>query len=242
MLLCTRSHFIPPSSDVIAETKTLQMLCNYSSPASGSGPGTPVFRYKNETLFPMVDGILPTKEQKVIYVDGTFDLFTPGHIELLRVVMESSDSPYIVVGLHDDYTINKIKGYNYPIMNILERSLVVLQCKYVSALVVSAPYTPSKAYLTKGLGSLAPVEIWHGPTQVIEAQGEGDPYADAKEMGLLRIVGSHRWDDISARKIVDRILNRRLEFEERQRKKGVKTHLEEEMKVALQEEANPFAD
>ena len=219
------------------------MLKNYSSPPSGSGPGTPVFKYENNTLVPWVEGNLPTKDQKVLYVDGTFDLFTPGHIELLRLIHESSELPYVVVGLHDDYTINRIKGYNYPVMNLLERTLVVLQCKYVSALVISAPYTPSKEYLAKSLGALTPVEVWHGPTKVIEVEGEGDPYADAKEMGILREIESHRWDDMSARKIVKRILDRRLEFEERQRKKGVKSDLENEMKVALDGnlEENPWA-
>ena len=242
MLLCTRNHLIPPSSNIFTESKTLEMLQNYSSPPSGSGPGTPVFRFQNDTLVPIVKGNLPTQDRKVIYVDGTFDLFTPGHIELLRLIFASSDPPpYLVVGLHDDYTINKIKGYNYPIMNILERSLVVLQCKYVSALVISAPYTPSKQYLTEHLGPLKPVEVWHGPRTVIEAPGEGDPYTDATEMGILRTIDKHPWDDISARKIVDRILNRRIEFEERQKKKGVKSDLEREMKMSTFE-VNPWAE
>jgi ethanolamine-phosphate cytidylyltransferase len=177
-------------------------------------------------------------------VDGTFDLFTPGHIELLRLISTSSPSAYIVVGLHDDYTINKIKGYNYPIMNILERTLVVLQCKYISALVISAPYTPSKSYLTKDLGALSPAEVWHGPTKVIDADDGGDPYTEVKEMGILKSVEKHRWGEISARTIVDRILSRRLDYEERQRKKGVKTDLEREMKMTLEEnmEDNPWAD
>jgi ethanolamine-phosphate cytidylyltransferase len=218
------------------------MLENYSSPPSGSGLGTPVFRFQTESLLPLVKGNLPRKEQKVVYVDGTFDLFTPGHIELLRLISTSSDpAPYVVVGIHDDYTINKIKGYNYPIMNILERSLVVLQCKYVSALIISAPYTPSKSYLTAQLGALKPVEVWHGPRKVIETPEGGDPYRDAKEMGMLRTIEKHEWDDISARKIVERILNRRMEFEERQRKKGVKTDLEREMKLSTFE-VNPWAE
>jgi ethanolamine-phosphate cytidylyltransferase len=242
MLLCTRNHLIPPSSNIFTESKTVEMLKNYASPPSGSGLGTSVFRFQNDSLVPIIKGNLPTQDRKVIYVDGTFDLFTPGHIELLRLISASSDPPpYVVVGIHDDYAINKIKGYNYPIMNILERSLVVLQCKYVSALVVSAPYTPSKSYLTQQLGPLKPVEVWHGPRKVIEAPGEGDPYADATEMGILRTIDKHPWDDISARKIVDRILNRRIEFEERQRKKGVKSDLEREMKMSTFE-VNPWAE
>jgi ethanolamine-phosphate cytidylyltransferase len=241
MLLCTRNHLISPYSAIFSEEKTVEMLENYSSPASGVGPGTPVYQYKDDKLISIVDGILPAKGEKVIYVDGTFDLFTLGHIELLRLIKESSDNPYIVLGIHDDYIINKIKGYNYPIMNIFERSLVALQCKYVSALVISAPYTPSQAFLTEHLGVLKPAEVWHGPTRVIEVAGEGDPYTDAKEMGILRTIASHRWDDLSARRIVDRILARRMEFEERQRKKGVKSDLEAEMKLNEGLEDNPWA-
>lgn len=221
------------------------MLTQYASLPSGAIPGTPVFRYQASSAksTPLVEGILPAKDQKIIYVDGTFDLFTPGHIELLRLIYESAESPYVVVGLHDDYTINKIKGYNYPVMNILERTLVVLQCKYVSALVISAPYTPSKTYLTESLGELSPAEVWHGPTPVIEVENESDPYADAKEMGILKSITSHKWDDISAGKIVDRILNRRMEFEERQRKKGVKAGLERDMKLMEESiEDNPWAN
>ena len=231
MLLCTRNHLIPSNTTIFSEQKTLDTFQNYSSPPSGTGRGTPVFQHRNNALTPLIDGILPSKNHKVIYVDGTFDLFTPGHIELLRLISCSTDSPYVVIGLHEDYTVNKIKGYNYPIMNILERALVVLQCKYVSALVISAPYTPTKAFLTTGLGQLAPEEVWHGPTKVIDVPGEGDPYAEAKKLGMLRTVEKHPWDDISAGKIVDRILNRRLEFEERQRKKGVKSDLEKELKM-----------
>src|SRR5438046_944878 len=32
MLLCTRNHLIPPYSNIFTESKTLEMLQNYSSP------------------------------------------------------------------------------------------------------------------------------------------------------------------------------------------------------------------
>ena len=40
---------------------------------------------------------------------------------------------YVVAGIHNDRVINEEKGLNYPIMNIFERGLCVVQCK------VSAP-------------------------------------------------------------------------------------------------------
>ena len=84
--------------------------------------------------------------QRIVYVDGGFDLFCSGHIEFLRRVVEreeelgqqsgwyeaeavqsrksqGKDYPpaYVVVGIHDDEVINHWKGVNYPIMNIFER-------------------------------------------------------------------------------------------------------------------------
>jgi len=101
------------------------------------------------------EGKKPQKNQRIVYVDGGFDLFSSGHIEFLRCVYGIEESKaheagwyepeacqrriqeagadyapcYIVVGMHDDHVINKVKGMNYPIMNIIERGLCVLQCK-----------------------------------------------------------------------------------------------------------------
>ena len=109
-------------------------------------------RYSTEKIVPG-KGPLPT--QVVVYVDGTFDLFSTGHIEFLKRVVSIEESVavgngwydsqavkaiedqighkfspvYLVVGLHEDEMVNNAKGSNYPIMNIFERGLCVLQCK-----------------------------------------------------------------------------------------------------------------
>jgi ethanolamine-phosphate cytidylyltransferase len=83
-------------------------------------------------------------------------LFCSGHIEFLRQVTLAEEAiarkngwyedaavaerkqrtggkdyppMFLVAGVHDDMVINKWKGVNYPIMNIFERALCVLQCK-----------------------------------------------------------------------------------------------------------------
>lgn len=48
------------------------------------------------------------------------------------------------MGLHTDPIVNMYKGSNYPIMNLQERVLSVLACKYVSEVVIGAPYVVSK--------------------------------------------------------------------------------------------------
>jgi ethanolamine-phosphate cytidylyltransferase len=93
--------------------------------------------------------------QVVVYVDGGWDLFSSGHIEFLRKVTEIEETAalergwytesaktdrisktgsdygpvFLIAGIHDDEVINHWKGINYPIMNIFERGLCVLQCK-----------------------------------------------------------------------------------------------------------------
>ena len=94
----------------------------------------------------VADGKAPRQGQRIVYVDGGFDLFSSGHIEFLRQVVMAEEvigrrsgwyeqsnkdyhPAYIVVGVHDDEVINHWKGINYPIMNIFERGLCVLQCR-----------------------------------------------------------------------------------------------------------------
>jgi ethanolamine-phosphate cytidylyltransferase len=99
-------------------------------------------------------GAQPKPGQRVVYVDGGFDLFSSGHIEFLRQVIKAEEKigadegwyskeavqervgkgadygpVFVVAGVHDDEVINHWKGVNYPIMNIYERGLCVLQCK-----------------------------------------------------------------------------------------------------------------
>jgi ethanolamine-phosphate cytidylyltransferase len=63
----------------------------------------------------------------VIYVDGGFDLFHVGHVEFLRKAKEMGT--FLIVGIHDDMTVNSIKGSNYPIMTLNERALEVMSCR-----------------------------------------------------------------------------------------------------------------
>jgi ethanolamine-phosphate cytidylyltransferase len=60
-----------------------------------------------------------------------------GHIVTLREAKKLGD--YLIVGLHDDETINKVKGNNYPVLSIQERVLNVLAMKYVDEVIIGAP-------------------------------------------------------------------------------------------------------
>ena len=71
----------------------------------------------------------PKKTDKIVYIDGAFDMFHSGHVEILKRAKEAGD--YLIVGVHNDSIVNAHRGLNYPIMNLHERVLSVLGCKYV---------------------------------------------------------------------------------------------------------------
>lgn len=187
MLLCTKNHFIrsllktlagEEGSERLEERKVLgeemtQRIRDYATDETGLQPGPQVLSWAGSkaamedhaseekgTYCTMASGKGPRQSQRIVYVDGGFDLFSSGHIEFLRQVAEAEDvigrrsgwyedskkdygPAYIVVGIHDDEVINHWKGVNYPIMNIFERGLCVLQCR------VSAVSTKFCAFGTK---------------------------------------------------------------------------------------------
>ena len=202
------------------------------------------------TFSPMVSGHAPRPGQRVVYVDGGFDLFSSGHIAFLQTVTEietklgqergwfdaearsqrESDHgedygpAYVVAGIHTDEVINYHKGINYPIMNLIERGLCVVQCRYIHAVIFSAPHTPSKSYL-HSLPCGTPNVVYHGPTSSMtlpSTSEAADPYKDAKALELFQETPAHRFQDVNADQIVHRIMSKRQEYENRQRKKGEK--------------------
>ncbi|KIW05240.1 hypothetical protein, variant [Verruconis gallopava] len=214
------------------------------------------------TFSKMVAGLGPREGQRVVYVDGGFDLFSSGHIEFLRRVVlrereegekrgwfteeakskrmkdagEDYGPAFVLAGIHDDEVINHYKGINYPVMNIFERGLCVLQCKYINAVIFGAPFSATPAYL-KSLPYGLPAAVYHGPTAFMPLNY--DPYTYAKDLGIFREIPSHEFQHVNAGEIVDRILRSRAMYEERQRVKGVKGLGEEAEKrrQKLEEEA-----
>lgn len=83
--------------------------------------------------------ITPTskKDKVVVYVDGSFDLYHAGHTSILQAAKETGD--YLIVGLHNDNEIKKIKG-EYPIMRTKERKLCLLSNKHIDEIIDDAPY------------------------------------------------------------------------------------------------------
>ncbi|KAI9671701.1 MAG: hypothetical protein M1831_003229 [Alyxoria varia] len=286
MLLCTKTHFIRslkgmlegkegPNDEI--ERKGLAEAMNgrlraYASDESGLRPGVDVLFWHADhqekgasaaedaaggTFSRYFKGKDPKPGQRIVYVDGGFDLFSSGHIEFLRSVVRVEEEKarkdgwyedgarrarvkecgcdygraFVVAGVHDDEVINRWKGLNYPIMNVYERGLCVLQCKYIHSLILGAPFSPSIHFLSSlpyqsSTENKTPISrIYHGPTSFMPLSY--DPYASARALGIFEEIARHDFQEVNAAQIVERIEKGRERFEERQRVKGVKGGIEE---------------
>ncbi|KAL5332757.1 hypothetical protein BJX70DRAFT_100015 [Aspergillus crustosus] len=280
MLLCTRGHFVKNVKATLSGTEgsgneeerlrhalyLQERLRDYATDESGLNPGPQVWVWEGSNTAKLEDTVIepgsfeslvggrpPRPGQRIIYVDGGFDLFSSGHIEFLRQVLAIEESggrqrgwydqaqreqrlidhgedygpAYVVAGVHDDGVINHWKGLNYPIMNIFERGLCVLQCRYIHAILFSAPFAPSQPYL-EALPVGVPDVVYHGPTTFIPLTY--DPYSAPKRMGIFRETTDHAFQHVNAGEIVGRILKSREAYEARQRAKLQKGVVEDEVK------------
>lgn len=81
-------------------------------------------------IMQFAEGRVPGPDDKVVYMQGSWDIFNPGHIAALAAA--KSLGSFVLVGIYDDPTINKLKGHGLPILNLYERTLSLLSCKFVA--------------------------------------------------------------------------------------------------------------
>lgn len=80
----------------------------------------------------------PSSRSKIVYIDGSWDMFHAGHVSLLKEARKYGD--YVIGGVFNDSLVNELEGGgNLPIMNLHERVLSLLGCKYVDDVLIDAP-------------------------------------------------------------------------------------------------------
>ncbi|KAK1163772.1 ethanolamine-phosphate cytidylyltransferase-like isoform X2 [Acipenser oxyrinchus oxyrinchus] len=214
MLLMTKTHH----SNIDKNSDYQQHTDNFGKGPKGHSPWTGVsqFLQTSQKIIQFASGKEPQPGDTIIYVAGAFDLFHIGHVDFLENVYKQSDKPYVIVGLHFDQEVNRYKGKNYPIMNVHERTLSVLACRYVSEVVIGAPYAATTDLLDHFKVDL----VCHGKTEVILDKDNSDPYAEPKRRGIFRVIDSG--NELTTDAIVERIIKNRLLFEARNQKKEAK--------------------
>jgi ethanolamine-phosphate cytidylyltransferase len=174
------------------------------------------------------DGKVPRPHDKVVYVCGAWDLFNSGHISSLIEAKKMGD--FLLVGIHDDATVEMIRGNGLPILNLYERTLSLLSCKYVDEVIIGAPFvitedlikTMNISVVAKGTVSDISNSIGHVTTSLeCNQENVGSliacEYAVPKSLGILREFKST--STLTALTIVERISAHRNAFETRYDKK-----------------------
>ena len=106
------------------------------------------------------------------------------------------------MGVHGDALVNRIRGMNLPLMNLHERVLSVLGCRFVDDVLIDAPYEISPTMMD----SLNISEVVRGTASSELGHSYRDTdarYRYAKEMGMYTVLESS--SEFSMGSIVQRI-------------------------------------
>nr|KAF6416711.1 phosphate cytidylyltransferase 2, ethanolamine [Molossus molossus] len=214
MLLVTKAHH--SSQEMFSEYR--EYADSFGKCPRGRNPWTGVsqFLQTSQKIIQFASGKEPQPGETIIYVAGAFDLFHIGHVDFLEKVHGLAERPYVIAGLHFDQEVNHYKGKNYPIMNLHERTLSVLACRYVSEVVIGAPYAVTAELLDHFKVDL----VCHGKTEIVPGKDGSDPYQEPKRRGIFCQIDSG--SDLTTDLIVQRIIKNRLEYEARNQKKEAK--------------------
>lgn len=215
MLLLTKTHHLPDA--VLNENaETTEANAASASCSTMRSPYTGISQFLPSTrkIVQFAEGKEPMPGDKIVYCPGAFDLFHVGHVDFLQKASQMGD--YVIVGLYTDKEVNRTENSNYPIMNLQERTLGVLANRYVSEVVIGAPYK-----ITKELLEHFNVDIVvRGKTSYNSCADSTDPFEVPKQMGIYHEVDSE--NDMSTQKIVARIIANSITFRERNKKKEAK--------------------
>jgi ethanolamine-phosphate cytidylyltransferase len=123
----------------------------------------------------------------------------------------------LIVGIHGDALVNKLRGMNLPLMNLHERVMSVLGCRYVDDVLIDAPYMPTKAMIeTLNISELVVRKSQKdGPSK--ENDDELNRFQNAESAGILRYIDVPNEFDI--RNTIQRIQRNHESFQARYEKK-----------------------
>ncbi|XP_039131751.1 ethanolamine-phosphate cytidylyltransferase-like isoform X2 [Dioscorea cayenensis subsp. rotundata] len=174
------------------------------------GPQLSHFLPTSRRIVQFSNGKGPEPGARVVYIDGAFDLFHAGHVEILRSARQLGD--FLLVGIYSDQTVSERRG-SHPIMHLHERSLSVLGCRYVDEVIIGAPWEVTKDMIATFNISL----VVHGTIAENNRRCEFDPYAIARSMGIFQMITSP--SNITSTSVESRIIDNYEAYEKRNLKK-----------------------
>lgn len=184
-----------------------------STPQRDMRVGVSRFLPTSRRLVQFSEGKSAPEGATIVYIDGAFDVFHVGHVEILRLAKEQGD--FLLVGLHADEDVESRRGPHTPIMNVHERALSVLASKYVDEVVIGAPMIITDDLLRTFNISM----VVRGSLTETRGRDSMDEqrYALPRERGIFRLLPSP--SNVTTRSIIQRIVDNRAAFEARNKKK-----------------------
>ncbi|KAM5560801.1 ethanolamine-phosphate cytidylyltransferase [Rosa sericea] len=216
MLLCVRERSVTENRNHSSLQRQFSHGHGQKLEDGGSGSGTRVSHFlpTSRRIVQFSNGKGPQSDARIIYIDGAYDLFHAGHVEILRLARELGD--FLLVGIHTDQTVSASRGAHRPIMNLHERSLSVLGCRYVDEVIIGAPWEITKDVITTFNISL----VVHGTVAENNnfEKETGNPYEVPISMGIFKVLESPL--DITTSTIIRRIVSNHEAYQKRNEKKA----------------------
>jgi choline-phosphate cytidylyltransferase len=132
-----------------------------------------------------------------IYADGVFDMYHIGHAKVLEQAKKLFPHTYLIVGVSGDKETIEKKGK--IVMNEIERSEILMHCKWVDEVIMPCPWIVTVDFLRKH-------NIHYVAHDAIPYTGEGveDIYSEVKRLGMFK--ETQRTEGISTSDIILRII------------------------------------
>ncbi|XP_042487084.1 ethanolamine-phosphate cytidylyltransferase [Macadamia integrifolia] len=215
MLLCVRERSVNDSHNHSSLQRQFSHGHSQKFEDGGSG-GTRISHFlpTSRRIVQFSNGKGAGPGARIVYIDGAFDLFHAGHVQILKLARGLGD--FLLVGIHTDQTVSANIGVHRPIMNLHERSLSVLACRYVDEVIIGAPWEVSRDMITTFNISL----VVHGTVAENNdfQKGKCDPYAVPMSLRIFRVLDSPL--DITTTTIIKRIVSNHEAYQKRNEKKA----------------------
>jgi len=205
-------------------------------------------------LFSLPTFLYPTPLATKVYIDGAWDMFHPNHVKVLEKARSMGD--YLLVGFHKfqfpapplidfsqvgvfcDSLVNKYRGINFPIMNMNERLLSVLGCKWVDDVLIDAPFEIDEKMI-KSLNICVVLSGKSKSDQYTLKPEQGKPkrnFAVAKKLGIFQelILGDAEFEELTTSGLLLQINKNREQFQSKftRKKKSEDQYYQERYKGA----------
>jgi ethanolamine-phosphate cytidylyltransferase len=221
LLALSKSTLLPLQKPINSEAiSTIDLLNQPEDEIFKKGPVVSAFLTTGCRLQEFCNNRFPKENDKIVYIDGAFDILHGGHVETLKKAKELGS--YLLVGVHDDATVNKYRGKNYPILNLQERVINLLSMKYVDDVIIGAPWIITSD-LIKSLNINLVVQgtetKFNNKDDIFE-NSEDDPYNVPKKMGIYQKILSTT--ELTNDVLINRLIERRERYVKKYENKSKK--------------------